>query len=425
MASSSSRIKWDCPQCQITIFGRGKYCKDCQSMLVWTCIASGKSGLYTNYYRHHDRCTYCSPELEQEREEIKQEKQIGRIQKHQTLFDGECASSTHATGILFIGHLISLKHLITNNDDVFISYIVEQRPWSEWSSSDNSCIQHTGHDIEQVERLYSMCKQSLVEYCANRKQQYTKTSDVALLSPMNLLAVTLWYLKHYHTERYIASEFEFNQPTVNYFLSAVIDILHSCVFTKLISLPDDMEDGTTAHGPEEYQKLIVDSTFIAIHQPEDSEIRKKYYHAKSSTNYAFKIQIACDFNHRIVHVSECYHGSVHDINILRQSGLLEYTGEDVQIIADKGYVGEQFVITPKKKPRGGELTDGEKDFNRIISAARAAIENINQRVKQYAIIGHIYRGSYDDFHKITKIAQVVCALCNLNLDAHPIRNYRS
>lgn len=315
---------------------------------------------------------------------------------------------------------------MTRSNDIFSCfYITDQRPWSDWSRSNNSCKQHTGHDIEQVQRIYNMCEQSLIEYCTNRKQQYTQSSNVTFLSPMNLLAVTLWYLKHYHTELYIATELQFHQSTVNYFLSAVIDILYSCVYPELISLPADMRDETTIHGPEQYHKLIVDSTFIAIHQPEDSEIRKTYYHAKSSTNYGFKVQVACDFNHRIVHVSESYKGSVHDITILRESGLLEYTEEDVQIIADKGYIGEQYVITPKKKPRGGELTDEDKDFNRTISAARAAIENINQRIKQYAILGHIYRGSHDDFHKITKIARVVCALCNLNLDAHPIRHHRS
>ena len=92
----------------------------------------------------------------------------------------------------------------------------------------------------------------------------------------------------------------------------------------------------------------------------------------------------------------------------------------MQIITDKGYIGEQYVITPKKKPRGGELTSEDKDFNWSIYSARAAIENTNQRIKQYTILGHIYRGSYDDFDKITKIAHVLSALCNLNLDKHPI-----
>ncbi len=80
--------------------------------------------------------------------------------------------------------------------------------------------------------------------------------------------------------------------------------------------------------------------FIAIYQPADSDECKAYYHAKSPINYTFKLQIACDFHHRIVHVSKCYKGSVHDITILKESGLLEYTQENVQIIPNKGYIGE-------------------------------------------------------------------------------------
>ena len=124
---------------------------------------------------------------------------------------------------------------------------------------------------------------------------------------------------------------------MNYFLSSVINVLYSCICQKLVILPDTIDDETTIREPERHHKLIVHSTFIAIHQPEDSAQRQAYYHAESPTNYAFKVQIAYDFRHRIVHVSRCYPGSVHDIKILRESGLLEHT-QDVQIIADKRYI---------------------------------------------------------------------------------------
>ncbi|CAF3130545.1 unnamed protein product, partial [Rotaria sp. Silwood2] len=149
--------------------------------------------------------------------------------------------------------------------------------------------------------------------------------------------------------------------------------------------------------------------------------RKAYYCAKISTNYALKVQIAHDFHYRIVHVSECFRGSVDDITVLRESGLLEHVNNAVQIIADKGYIGEEYVITPKKKPHGRELIDEDKDLNHDINSTRAAIENINQRLKIYAILGGVYRGTIDGFHKATKIVQVVCILCNLNLIKHSIR----
>ncbi|CAF1468216.1 unnamed protein product [Rotaria sordida] len=238
---------------------------------------------------------------------------------------------------------------------------------------------------------------------------------------MNMLVVTLWHLKHYHSERYIASELNLSQQVVNYLLSTVVNILHSCVYPEVILIPANISSSRTPHEPQQYHKLIVDSTFIAIPEPYDSKQRKPYYHAKSSTNYALKVQIACDSHHRIVHVSECFRGSVHDITVLRELGLLEHVNDAVQIIGDKGYIGEEYVVTPRKKSHGRELTDEDKNFNHDINSARAAIENINQRRKTYAILGGVYRGTIDDFHKATKIVQVVCALCNLNLIKHPIR----
>ncbi|CAF4681513.1 unnamed protein product, partial [Rotaria sp. Silwood2] len=296
-----------------------------------------------------------------------------------------------------------------------------QRPWSEWGRTNESCVQHTGRDIEQVQQLYSMCGQSLIKYCLHRTKQQSDNVNTTSLSPMNLLVVTLWYLKHYHSERYIATEVYLSPSTVHHILTEVVDILHSCVYPELVSLPANMDSRNAIHELEEHHKLIVDSTSIAVPQPDDSQQRKAYFYSKSATNYAFKIQIACDFNHRIVHVSECYHGSVHDITILRESGLLEHVNDSVQIIADKAYIGEEYVITVKKKPHRDELTTEEKNVNHDINSARAAIENINQRIKTYAILGSVYRGAIDDFDKITKISQVVCALCNLNLIKHPIR----
>ena len=78
------------------------------------------------------------------------------------------------------------------------------------------------------------------------------TSKIPYLSAMNWLVVTLWYLKHYHSECFIAREFNLVQRTVAYSLSSVLNILHSCAYREFISLPDDMSNRTTSHRPEEH-----------------------------------------------------------------------------------------------------------------------------------------------------------------------------
>jgi uncharacterized protein (DUF983 family) len=58
-------------------------------MLTWTCTGSGKTGLYTHYYRHHDKCNYCTAELEEERQKQMEEKQVTIQQRFQTLDDSK------------------------------------------------------------------------------------------------------------------------------------------------------------------------------------------------------------------------------------------------------------------------------------------------------------------------------------------------
>jgi len=47
--------------------------------------------------------------------------------------------------------------------------------------------------------------------------------------------------------------------------------------------------------------------------------------------------------------------------------------------------------TPKKKPKGGELTADEKAENRRISRERILIENINAKIKVFKIAAVKYR----------------------------------
>ncbi|CAF1206705.1 unnamed protein product [Adineta ricciae] len=70
-----------------------------------------------------------------------------------------------------------------------------------------------------------------------------------------------------------------------------------------------------------------------------------------------------------------------------------------KIIADKAYIGEEYVITQTKKPQGRKLMDENKNYNRDIISAREAIENINQRLETYAVLRNACKGAIDDLNK--------------------------
>ena len=69
--------------------------------------------------------------------------------------------------------------------------------------------------------------------------------------------------------------------------------------------------------------------------------------------------------------------------------------EGIKIQGDSGYQGilklHKNSETPKKKPKGGELTDEEKAENRRISRERILIENMNAKIKVFKIAANKYR----------------------------------
>ena len=96
----------------------------------------------------------------------------------------------------------------------------------------------------------------------------------------------------------------------------------------------------------------------------------------------------------------------------------------LKLLLIKDILGKNVLSLPKQ-PLVGELAIEEKDFNRSICISRAAIKNINQRLKNYVTLGNVHRGSYDNIDKISKIAHAVSTLCNLQLCKYHVRKYRS
>ena len=69
--------------------------------------------------------------------------------------------------------------------------------------------------------------------------------------------------------------------------------------------------------------------------------------------------------------------------------------DSIKAQMDSGYQGISEIHknseTPKKKPKGGELTKEEKLENRRISRERILIENINAKIKVFKIMANKYR----------------------------------
>ena len=100
-----------------------------------------------------------------------------------------------------------------------------------------------------------------------------------------------------------------------------------------------------------------------------------------------------------------------DYDLLEGSVLLQDTGF-------QGFTVEGvLIIQPKKKPRGGELTEEEKEANRAISKLRVRVEHVINGVKRYRIVKDKCRNWKKEFED--KIMEIACGLHNFKLNFRP------
>jgi DDE superfamily endonuclease len=120
-------------------------------------------------------------------------------------------------------------------------------------------------------------------------------------------------------------------------------------------------------------------------------------------------------------LSPTVEGSKHDYQAFKEWGLGAGLTDDVGMWMDTGFQGIRKdyphlkVAIPKKKPRGGELTEAEKEDNRDISKDRVIVENSLAGVKRLNSVTDIYRNQKYKFDD--RLMLVSCGIWNYHLEA--------
>jgi hypothetical protein len=93
-------------------------------------------------------------------------------------------------------------------------------------------------------------------------------------------------------------------------------------------------------------------------------------------------------------------GKTHDFKLYKDE-FGNAIAEWIKLEGDSGFQGideyHKNSETPKKKPKGGELTKEEKSENRRISKERIFIENVNACLKVFKILANRYRNRRERF----------------------------
>jgi len=93
------------------------------------------------------------------------------------------------------------------------------------------------------------------------------------------------------------------------------------------------------------------------------------------------------------------------------------------LLQDTGFQGfsleEVLIIQPKKKPKGKELTEEEKEENRVISSLRIRIEHVISGIKRCRIVKDKFRNYKEGFRDL--VMEIAGALHNFRLQFRPWR----
>lgn len=394
-------------------------CTSCGEMCKWECLGTGRKGLYNNYPKHKKACIHCSPDRQQR---ISEEKKADKENRNNNIIQqdrGRLLYSIHPHNTHDALSPVMLINCVWYRCDAVDQ---DQLPWSDWGQNERALQNGTGLSRGQFDYVYRLCEHALLE---RRTKMSTASEQTSPLSTRNMLALTLHWFRQHPSFLSLATQYRtFSDTTIINIIHDVVDIMDTYL-VPLLLLPIDRSAPSSRRAALPRVKIVIDSTFIPLPK---TEKRPQFFHPKSPTKAAMKVEIDCDLRHRIICVSNVVNGSVHDMRLVRQSGTLQQLSDETKAIGDKGYIGQLGIITPRrmrrKVSREVALLQDEKERTHELQSERAAIENINKRVKDWHIMRDVWTLSYDTFDFVDKIVRCVCALVNVILETHPVRAER-
>jgi len=168
---------------------------------------------------------------------------------------------------------------------------------------------------------------------------------------------------------------------------------------------------------KEAEALIVDCTEQPIQRPGADAAQKAHYSGKKK-RHTLKTEVTVTAKGRIASVSPSHPGSDHDLTVRRAGPKLR---KGVHLYGDSAYQGHDkehpTIDFPYKKPRTGELTAEEKEYNRGLSRFRVRVEHGIGRMKRFRVISDRFRNPRRTHH--TKMS-IVAGLTNMEAGFPPV-----
>lgn len=194
--------------------------------------------------------------------------------------------------------------------------------------------------------------------------------------------VACMYLRQNQTQEALGDLLDISQPTVSRIVTDLVPIVKA-VLAKFVPSAEDAFEVVKG------RVVLVDGTITPCWSY--AEHRELWSRKKGTTG--FNAQLVSLLDGTAVYISDPLPGSTHDATAFTETPVAEIVRKSGGGIADSGYQGH-IEATPRKKPRGGELSELDKQCNAELSALRASIERVVAHFKNWKIFHTDYRRPY-------------------------------
>jgi hypothetical protein len=282
----------------------------------------------------------------------------------------------------------------------------------------------TGYTLEEFDALLPAFRNSFLihmrTYTLEGKKRQKRSYGVYCNCPLptmeDKLMFILMYLRKATTQDIFGEVFRMPQPVANKW----IHVLHPCLrmaLTVLEAIPARTAEELKLRFPAQ-QVYFQDGTERAIPRPKDQEVQRFYYSGKRKS-HTVKNVVIINEQCKIVLLTLTCEGKKNDKKVSDEADFSLPSGSS--LYQDTGFQGFALegvtIVQPKKKPRGKELTQEEKDDNRQISSIRVRVEHAIGGVKRYRIVKDKIRNWKDDFRD--QVMETCCGLHNFRLNFRP------
>lgn len=238
----------------------------------------------------------------------------------------------------------------------------------------------------------------------------------------NMLLFILFYFKLYPLQELIGFLFGMGQSQANVWIQKLTKVL-KIALSEMDCMPErdpsGLEKTLTEDGETEF---VIDGAEREICRPVDNQKQRKYYSGKKKRHTVKNNVIVSVGGRKVRYLSGTYEGKKHDKKICDEENPVFPKG--ITLLKDTGFQGYEPEGTdtrqPKKKPRGGKLSVGEKVGNSLISGVRIVVEHVISGVKRCRIAKEKFRNKKKNCADL--VMEIACGLHNLRTECRQNQN---